>query len=446
MWIGLDDTDSPQRGCTTWVITELIRELDPGIDLVGWPRLVRLNPNIPYKTRGNGALAVHLGHGRGDSFLCGNIGGTPVRGYWRGTPLTRSERERTWEIALRVLQRESAWESPRTDPALVASPRKLPPALYWRAVREWVEVSTVREILGEVSGALFVAYRSGQGLVGSAAAIAWPARRRTWEILAYRDPDRWSDPQRSVEAASVRKLSETFPETFHSYDPRTRRVLVTPHTRCPILVGIRARLPDRLPDALRSLRTERVVRWMVFQSNQGTGDHVQPGSAGFATPGTSPLVRGFVQAPARNLRGGHVLFPVQDRTGVLSCVAFEPTKTLPSVARQLLPGDEVEVWGSLPAETPRSPILKLEGLRVLRARPVRKPGGNPMCPSCRTIRTHSRGQGKGFRCPRCGQGLPPEARGGPLRPRRHLEGTYLPTPSARRHLSPPTGVPFRRAD
>ena len=57
--IGIDDTDSLGGGCTTWLITEIISELSE-LDLVDFPRLVRLNPNVPWKTRGNGALSLSL--------------------------------------------------------------------------------------------------------------------------------------------------------------------------------------------------------------------------------------------------------------------------------------------------------------------------------------------------------------------------------------------------
>jgi len=54
MWVGIDDTDSLKGGCTTYVATELVDKLK--YDLIGFPRLVRLNPNIPWKTRGNEQL------------------------------------------------------------------------------------------------------------------------------------------------------------------------------------------------------------------------------------------------------------------------------------------------------------------------------------------------------------------------------------------------------
>ena len=70
--IGIDDTDSVKGGCTTWLATEIIRELQE-FDLIGHPRLVRLNPNVPWKTRGNGAVALVFGKGTGRKKQIGSI-------------------------------------------------------------------------------------------------------------------------------------------------------------------------------------------------------------------------------------------------------------------------------------------------------------------------------------------------------------------------------------
>ena len=60
MYIGLDDTDSREGMCTTYLCTLILRELRGMALRVGLPRLIRLNPNIPYKTRGNGALCFEV--------------------------------------------------------------------------------------------------------------------------------------------------------------------------------------------------------------------------------------------------------------------------------------------------------------------------------------------------------------------------------------------------
>src|SRR5437899_13089782 len=58
--IGIDDTDSEKGGCTTYTATVLFQDLiERGFKPSDFPWLVRLNPNIPWKARGNGALSLH---------------------------------------------------------------------------------------------------------------------------------------------------------------------------------------------------------------------------------------------------------------------------------------------------------------------------------------------------------------------------------------------------
>ena len=49
--IGIDDTDSPEGMCTTYLVCHIINELkEVGIEIVGFPRLIRLNPFARFKT------------------------------------------------------------------------------------------------------------------------------------------------------------------------------------------------------------------------------------------------------------------------------------------------------------------------------------------------------------------------------------------------------------
>src|SRR5438094_92344 len=87
-WIGVDDTDSLQGMCTTFLATEIVRDLTEDFDLIGYPRLVRLNPNIPWKTRGNGAVCMRFGEGVGRPFVVGSIAGRPIQAHSRGWTTT----------------------------------------------------------------------------------------------------------------------------------------------------------------------------------------------------------------------------------------------------------------------------------------------------------------------------------------------------------------------
>ena len=58
--LGIDDTDSRERGmCTTYLAARLARHLRESGATVERTLLVRLNPAVEHKTRGNAALAVH---------------------------------------------------------------------------------------------------------------------------------------------------------------------------------------------------------------------------------------------------------------------------------------------------------------------------------------------------------------------------------------------------
>ncbi len=365
MWVGVDDTDAPGSGCTTWVLSEILRlarkhDLAP----LGPPRLVRLNPNIPWKTRGNAALSARLGHGHGRRRLVGRLDDRPLYAYPSG-------REPSAETAARFFEEmwaavvASAPGATETDPALVMSPRRPAPQLYWKAVREVVPVREAKEAL-RAAGARWRTRGSERGLVGAGAAIAWPARRSTWEVLTYRPPDRIGTP-RSVDPESVIEAQRADRRLFLCHDPRTRRLLVAPHTGCPILFGLRGtdlRAPVR---ALGRVRSEPWERWVAFRTNQGTGDHLVRRRADEIAPFRAAILSGTVSGRPRVLRGGHVELEVCEPGGAVARgLVFEPTKTLPAVARALLPGDRVTVWGSAGATAE----LRVEGIRVVELVPA----------------------------------------------------------------------------
>jgi tRNA(Ile2)-agmatinylcytidine synthase len=428
IWIGIDDTDSPRGGCTTWVLTELLAEArECRVDLIGEPRLVRLNPNVPWKTRGNAALSARFGVGRGRRRRVGDVGGRPVWSFESERPWDRASRDAWVERAWSCVLQSSRSGEPGTDPALVATDRPLPSLLYWTAVRDIVDPNSVVDRLAAL-GATVRSTADPRGVVGAAAAVAWPGRRRTWELIAYRSPDRYGVP-REVDSSSVLRAQRRHPELFLCHDARTRRLLVAPHTPCPILYGLRATRPEAALAARREVRSETVDRWVLFRTNQGSGDHLLPRSAAELTALRSGVVRGRVSEPATALAGGHVRFEIVDPLGTaLTCVAFEPTKTLPRIARALSAGDAVRVWGSRGS----GPALRLEGIEVLRAGARSVP---PRCPNCR-ISARSLGRSRGFRCRRCHRRWPPEARGAGSRTLPPPRGVYHPTPSARRHLAP----------
>src|SRR2546427_234208 len=122
LWIGVDDTDSLRGMCTTFLATEIVRDLTADFDLIGYPRLVRLNPNIPWKTRGNGAICLCVGRGRGNAVVAGSIDGRSVRVYHRGA--TGPEPDDVVERVSALIELWSDLEADGTDPGLVVLRKK----------------------------------------------------------------------------------------------------------------------------------------------------------------------------------------------------------------------------------------------------------------------------------------------------------------------------------
>jgi tRNA(Ile2)-agmatinylcytidine synthase len=401
---------------------------------------VRLNPNVPTKTRGNAALVARFAHGRGPPDVIGSLPQGPVVCYRAGRELTEREQLRLADELWTTVVRTSAGSDPGTDPALLVVRRRPPAELYWEAVRRVVTRAEVDRWL-RGTAPIVRSVPSEAGVIGAAAALSWRGAHPTWEAIAYREPERWGT-YRDVDPESVRRAVERHPELFLCFDPRTRRLLIAPHTACPILFGVRATQPSAAVNALREIQSEPVERWLLFRTNQGTGDHVRRPWTMPPVPFTAGTLSGRLAEPPVSRAGGHVLFSLRSEPGaIIRCAVFEPTKTLPRVLRSLLPGDRVRLWGGSQEDS----LFRVEGIDLLALGPRQSRQPNPRCPVC-AHRMGSLGSGRGFRCDRCRHRAPPEARGVRRVPPEFPPGRYHPTPSARRHLAPrgpEPGIPTR---
>lgn len=422
LWIGVDDTDSLQGMCTTFLATELVRELTETWDLVGFPRLVRLNPNIPWKTRGNGAVCMRVGDGLGRPRIVGCIDGSPIRAFPRGA--TNEDPRVVAQVVAGVVERWACFEDPSTNPGFVVLGSPAPPRLYWRGVRS---ILTKEEVLRDLRPGDFVqGYKNGRGLIGALAATSWRPRDRTYEILAYRRKAAWGTP-RDVNPDSVIEMDQRFPSTFNNYDFEAGRVVIAPRSPCPVLFGIRGDDPDALRPAMEAIRGEPADRWLILETNQGTDDHVVPGRA--IEPDSTVHFRGTVSSYPRSVRGGHVLFSVDQNV----VAAYEPSKGFRRVVRGLAPGDRVRIVGAVRRDLG---TVNLEKLGVESLAPIMRKISNPTCPDC-SKRTKSRGRGAGFRCETCRRQFPTSAVEVVRVPRTLSPGWYEPPVGSRRHLSLP---------
>ncbi len=426
LWIGVDDTDSLRGMCTTFLATELVRELMADHDIIGYPRLVRLNPSIPWKTRGNGAVCLRVGKGSGAPFPIGSLDGQVVRGYPRG--VATGDEDALLRRVSEVLERYAAFDDPTTNPGAVVLRSRPPPSLYWDAVREVVELSRVVAMLPRLG--VYHGYKNARGLIGATAATAWRPRDRTYEMLCYRASHLWGT-RRLLEGDSVRAMDAAFEGTFNNLDASTGHVAIAPHSPCPVLYGIRGDAPEYLREAQSVLRGEPPERWLLFETNQGTDDHIR-WDDWTLRPGSSTSISGSVAGLPRTVAGGHTFVAVRGPR-VIDLAFYEPSKDFRRLARNLRPGDRVRAWGSVRADG-RS--LNVEKIELATLSPWRVRSANPRCPQCGKS-MKSMGAEKGFRCARGHGKASPAAADYVQMPRTLGPGVYEPPAYARRHLAMP---------
>ncbi|MGQ3413591.1 TiaS agmantine-binding domain-containing protein [Natrinema sp. LN54] len=418
--VGIDDTDSRERGmCTTYVaatIAERLRREGAAIERL---LLVRLNPAVEYKTRGNAALAIH----------------------------TDCDPDRAEAVARERLESLAETADERTHPGLVVADHAteagaIPDDIErfaWSAIRDHLEPADAAAAI-ERHG-----YRSwhagnGRGRIGALAAVgAWAALEEwTHEYISYRESERWGTA-REVDHETVFAAAERgYPAVWDTVDRGEDETVCVPHTPGPILHGIRGDERAAVRAVAERIESEPVAASQLFLTNQGTDVHLRDGSIATVEDGRAYRLEGRVASEPETRRGGHVFVDLESSgpTGGgdgenaperLTCAAFEPTKRFRDRVRALCVGDRITACGEVASGT-----LKLEKFAVRDL--VRTERVTPTCSDCgRTMK--SAGRNQGYRCRDCGTGTAGKAER-PLE-RDLEEGWYEVPPCARRHVAKP---------
>ena len=403
MWLGIDDTDSLKGGCTTYLAARVCEKFHT----VTYPRLIRLNPNIPFKTRGNGAVAINVPQS-----------GSSVKAF-----------------VLDLVRRYAHLDDPKTNPGVVfiddlsLEDSKLLNDFYVQAVSRFVPIQVARDVASQTSAEVHT-FNNGRGLVGALAAVGCVLNDRTYEFIAYRG-ERASGPRKLDRASVFEMNARTYPQTYDNVDPETGHVLITPHGHDPLFCGIRGETPVVVERAWRMLRPlEEISLTQIFETNQGTDSHLRRMAIADIRSYDCVLFEGHVSALPRTIAGGHVVFEVSDGSSSIWCAAYEPTGGFRNVVRGLACGDEVACCGGVG----RYPgTVNLEKLFVARLAGQQ----SSVVPNCCGKRMTSAGTSKGYKCRKCGRKLRPKEVLLALQARTILTGWYEVPPRARRHLSKP---------
>ena len=409
--IGIDDTDSPKGMCTTFLSYKIVKFLErQEIEFVDFPSLIRFNPNIPWRTRGNGAVRLTI-----------------------RTKNPEKIKNKITQFVTNYSDTENG-----ANPGLVFFQNKQIPVSFNKfsklALCKLISRKHAKQFVSENNIESFY-LGNGQGLVGAIGAIGYKFFDHTFELLCYRKKSQFGKKRRISKSSVKNMQSTTFPETFSSYDKENDRVLITPHGPDPVFYGIRGETIKSVVRASTLVNSdEKLDGYMIFKSNQGTGDHL---NNELQVDELKPFNSGFLIGEVCNKpvieRGGHAFFSIKVKDRKIRCAVYKPTK-ITNVVQNLILGDKIHIGGGIrKASKNHGRILNVEFLRILRLAKNHLLA-NPTCKNCNK-KMKSKGYKQGFCCVKCGNRSTSKST---LEiPRKIQCKLYLPSISAHRHLTRP---------
>ena len=410
--IGFDDTDSPKGMCTTFLAYKIVDYLKhQELEFLDFPRLIRFNPNIPWKTRGNGAVSLKI------------------------------KTKDPSKIKTKIKNFISKYSDTNNgaNPGLVFYESSEIPSQFTEfselALWQLINRNQAKKFASKNNLEIFY-LGNGQGLIGAIGSIGYRFHDHTLELLSYRKPSKFGK-KRKISSKSVKEMQEkTYPHTFNSFYNKKSRVMITPHGPDPVFYGIRGEKIESLLQATKIIQTEeKLAGYMVFKSNQGTGDHLKHTlDKTKMKPYYSGIISGTVLDIPKMKKGGHVFFSIDSEGEKIPCAVYKQTG-LSYVAQNLIRGDKIQVGGGIRKASKTHPrIFNLEFIKILdlKRNSVKT---NPTCKKCNK-KMKSQGKNQGFQCIKCGKITKLKINSDI--PRKIKKKLYLPEISAHRHLTRPS--------
>ncbi len=410
--VGFDDTDSPKGMCTTFLAYKIVESLKKEkIEFLDFPRLIRFNPNIPWKTRGNGAVSFRI-----------------------KTTNPKKIKDKIKNFVQRYSDTKNG-----ANPGLVFFENSSIPSEFieFSNLAMWQLINREKaKKFAKKNNLEFFYQGNGQGLVGAIGAIGYDFQDHTLELLSYRKKSKFGK-ERKISDESVKVMQEkTSPDTFNSFDTKKKRVLIMPHGPDPVFYGVRGENVKSLVNATKILKSsEKLAGYMIFKSNQGTNDHLKHElTPNTMKPYASGILTGIVSDTPKTTKGGHVFFKIVSKDHEFLCAVYKPTG-ISTISASLLKGDKITVGGGVRKASKNFPrMINLEFIQIISLE-KNVVSENPLCKKCNK-KMKSKGLHQGFQCIRCGKKsskkitvqIPRKLKKGKL---------YLPTVSANRHLTRP---------
>jgi tRNA(Ile2)-agmatinylcytidine synthase len=396
--------------CTTFLAYKIVNYLKKEkVNFLDYPKLVRFNPNIPWKTRGNGAVGLKI-----------------------ETQNPQKIKKKIKDFVIKYSDTKNG-----ANPALVFYENDAIPNEFKKfseiALCELVNRNYAKKFATKNLESFYLG--NGQGLVGAIGVIGYQFDDQTVELLSYRTKPNFGK-KRIISKESVKKMKEkTYPFTFNSFDETKNKILISPHGPDPVFYGIRGENTKSLLKAAKLIKTkEKLDGYLIFKSNQGTSAHLKNEiNVSELKPYSSGNITGFVFEEPKMERGGHVFFSIISNGKKVRCAVYEPTG-LASEMSYLKKGDKVMIGGAVRKASKKHPrIVNIELVKILKLKKNLKLT-NPSCTQC-DKKMKSKGKNQGFQCVKCGK----KAKSKKVEEirRKIKRQTYLPIASAHRHLTRP---------
>ena len=409
LYIGIDDTDSPDGMCTTYLACHIIRKLEENnISIIDYPRLIRLNPFARFKTRGNGGVSFKI--------------------------INDDKVDLAKKIVLDEVSALSMFDCDNTNPGVVFYEGEITKKMQdyaFRAIYSFITIEEAEEF-GKSVGCEIHKFKKGRGIIGSIAAISLPLKDYTYELLVYRIPENYGT-KRLIDYDSVIEMDKkTFPDTFENVDYSENYIAIEPKTPCPVLYGIRSNNVESLNRAFEIVKVgEPIEDYCIFLTNQHTDMHIQKAEniSEMKQFGCYEIIATVKDKP-HVIDGGHMFFTIFDEDGEIECGAYEPTKNFRKTVSHLREGDVLKLYGGIGEQN----TFNIEKFQVIELNDIEYK--NPICECGK--RMTSAGKNKGFKCKKCGKRISSSQKVNTRINRSLIKGQYYETPvSARRHLSKP---------
>ncbi len=402
--LSFDDIDTLRGGCTTHFATKIINIfLSKGWKLEDFPRLVRLNPDIPWKTRGNAAISIVLSNEEKisiediaylvqEEFISYISSNEPITGHSQPTFIV-------------------------ADYDVISSRSYFFRRLYRNAIKETLDMKTIekelRKTIGEKEKGIVIRSLIGKrGLIGTLASIGhiFENDDYTFELLAYKRDQEINKKNLDNKLLYSFFLKHEDIFTFGNIDIYSKKSIVTPHGPDPVLFGLRGDNPLTLLSIFKEIVDyygSLIDIWMLFKTNQGTDVHHRRSNKRKTESLYSQIeVIGWKIRKKEILPSGHHIFKINIlEPDPLSSIEIEVACYRESLKMRRLLGklgedDLLLLFGNTKREFDLPSItLNLEKNYVI-YRKTQSKNVKPLCPKCFNT-LESEGRGKGLRCRKC---------------------------------------------